>query len=116
MPFDFLTITLLVIYFANLKIRPIDFCFSWVSLVFAQSVELKALLHLWDHLLIFNQDLVDFVTMLAAAYLLFRKKALMRMNHEEALEELQAPSEMNLMTLLLIAHQLSDQLKSPQSR
>jgi hypothetical protein len=36
--------------------------------------------------------LVDFVMMLSAAYLLFRKKALMRMNYEEALEELQAPS------------------------
>jgi hypothetical protein len=41
--------------FNELKIRPIDFCFSWVSLVFAQSLELKELLRLWDHVLIFNQ-------------------------------------------------------------
>jgi hypothetical protein len=102
--------------FTERKIRPIDFGWSWLSLVFAQSLELSDLLHLWDHLLIFNQDLVDFVMMLSAAYVLFRKKILIRMDYEEAMEELQSPSEMNFMTLLRIAHQLWDQFKASQER
>jgi hypothetical protein len=100
--------------FVELNIQPLCFCFPWVSLLFAQSLELRDLLHLWDHLLIFNQNLVDFVMMLSAAYLLFRKKVLMKMNYEEAMAELQTSSEMNFMTLLRIAHQLWDQFNGRQ--
>jgi hypothetical protein len=80
-------------------------------LLFAQSLELRDLLHLWDHLLVFNDQMVDFVMMLSAAYLLFRKKTLLRQDYDSVMSDLHAPPEMNFMTMLRIAHQLWDQLK-----
>jgi hypothetical protein len=96
--------------FIELGIQPLHFSFPWVSLLFAQSLELNELLHLWDHLLVFNEEIVDFVMLLSAAYLLFRKKTLMRMDYESVMSELHRSAEMNFMTLLRIAHQLKDQM------
>jgi hypothetical protein len=97
--------------FTELGIQPLHFAFPWVSLLFAQSLELQDLLHLWDHLLVFNEEIVDFVMLLSAAYLLFRKKTLMRMDFDTVMGELHNASEMNFMTLLRIAHQLKEQKK-----
>jgi hypothetical protein len=96
--------------FTELAIQPLHFSFPWVSLLFAQSLEVQDLLHLWDHLLVFNEEIVDFLMLLSAAYLLFRKKALMRMDFDNVMSELHNTKEMNFMTLLRIAHQLKDQL------
>jgi hypothetical protein len=65
-------------FFNQFRITALHFAFSWVSLLFAQSLELRGLLHLWDHLLVFNGMMVDFVMVLSAAYLLFRKKTVLR--------------------------------------
>jgi hypothetical protein len=83
--------------------------------VLGQSLEPKDLLHLWEHVLIFSQDSVDFVMMLSAADVLFRKKVVMRMDSEDVMAELRSPSEMNLMTVLRIAHPLYDQIKIPKA-
>jgi hypothetical protein len=96
--------------FTELAIQPLHFSFPWVSLLFAQSLEIPELLHLWDHLLVFNEEIVDFVMLLSAAYLLFRKKTLMKMDYDNVMSELHGAPEMNFMTLLRIAHQLKNQL------
>jgi hypothetical protein len=101
--------------FTQLSIEPLLFAFQWVSLLFAQSLELKELLHFWDHLLVFNEKIVDFVMMVAAAYLLYRKKTLMRMDYDNVMTELHAAQEMNFMTLLRIARPLWDQMNQGES-
>jgi hypothetical protein len=98
--------------FNQLGIQPLHFCFPWVSLLFAQSLDLKDLLHLWDHLLVFNDKIVDFVMMLSAAHLLFRKKALMRSDYDSVMSDLHSALDMNFMTMLRIARQLWDQMKA----
>jgi hypothetical protein len=98
--------------FNQLGIQPLHFCLPWVSILFAQSLELKDLLHLWDHLLVFNDKIVDFVMMLSAAYLLFRKKALMGRDYDSVLSDLHSAPEMNFMTMLRIAHQLWNKMKA----
>jgi hypothetical protein len=101
--------------FNQLKIQPFEFCFPCVSLLFAQSLEFQDLLHLCDRLLVFNDKIVDFVIMLSAAYLLFRKKALMGMDRDSVLSGLHNPSQMNFMRMLRIAHQLWDQMKADEA-
>jgi hypothetical protein len=101
--------------FNQLKIPPLEFCFPWVSLLFAQSLEFQDLLHLWDHLLVFNDKIVDFVMMLSAAYLLFRKKALMGRDYDSVLSDLHNPPEMNFMVMLRIAHKLWDKMKADEA-
>jgi hypothetical protein len=101
--------------FNHLNIQPLHFCFPWVSLLFAQSLGLEDLLHLWDHLLVFNDKIVDFVMMLSAAYLLFRKKALMGKDFDSVLSDLHNAPEMNFMVMLRIAHELWDQMKADEA-
>jgi hypothetical protein len=104
--------------FVQLNIQPLLFCFAWASLLFAQTLRtlaLQDLLHFWDHLLIFNDKIVDFLMMLSAAYLLFRKKALMGRDYDSGLSDLHNPLEMNFMTMLRIAHQLWDQMKADEA-
>jgi hypothetical protein len=83
--------------------------FPWVSFLFAQAFDLRDLLRLWDHLLVLHTEITDFAMMLAAGYVLLRKKAISKMNMEEVQLELQMqPLEVDVATLLRIGHQLWD--------
>jgi hypothetical protein len=55
--------------------------------------------------------MVEFVMILSAAYLLFRKKTLIRQGHDGLMSELHAIPEVSFTTVLRIAHQFWDQLK-----
>ncbi|OHS94874.1 hypothetical protein TRFO_10802 [Tritrichomonas foetus] len=96
--------------FEEKAIHPLLFCLSWVSMLFSQHLELLDLLHLWDHLLVFYDRVVDFVMMVAAAYILFRKKKIRQLDFDQILTELHTTPEMNIMPMLRIARNLWDQL------
>jgi hypothetical protein len=65
----------------------------------------------WDHLLVFNEEIVDVAMLLSATYLLHKKKTLMQDDYEGVMCELHGVSEMNFTAFFRIAHQLKDQLK-----
>ena len=96
--------------FEEKQIKPLLFCLSWVSMLFAQHLELTDLLHLWDHLLVFYDKVVDFVMMVAAAYVLFRKKTIRQLDYDQILIELHTTPEMSIMPMLRIAHNLWEKL------
>jgi hypothetical protein len=85
-------------------------------MLFAQSLELRDLLHLWDHLLVFNGTIMEFVVMLSATYLLFRKKALMQKDFDGRMCDLRTTPEMTIMTMLIIAHQRWDHMEDRHSQ
>lgn len=98
--------------FIERNIQPLLFSVPWVSLLFAQSLNLNDLLHLWDHLLVFRTQLVEFVMMVCAAYLLFRKKHLKELDYENCMIELHATPELNVIPLLRIARNLWEEYVS----
>ena len=94
--------------FKNMHIQPIHFGFPWVAMLFAQSLDHENLLHLWDHLLIFKEDIVDFTMLVCAAYLLSIKSMLMKLEFDGILTALHNAQGMNILAMLRIAHQLWD--------
>ena len=92
--------------FKEKHIEPIHFGFPWVSMLFAQSLNHDELLRLWDHLLIFREDIVDFTMLVCAAYLLSIKSVLTKLEFDGILTELHGAKGMNIMRMLRIAHQL----------
>ena len=98
--------------FEQLKLQPYFFTTPYVSLLYTQALPLDLLLHLWDHVLFFEDHIVDFALIILSAYILFRKKHLLKINsYEIILQELQKPISVSIMPILRIAHNIWDNLK-----
>jgi hypothetical protein len=91
---------------------------QWVSILFAQAFQDRFfdLLRLWDHLLVLHRGIADFAMMLSAGYVLLRKKAISKMNAEQAQIALQQSFDVDVATLLRIGHQLWDLWTSAHDR
>jgi hypothetical protein len=76
--------------FVKLTITPLQFAFSWVSVMFHELYRIDSLLILWDRFLLKESDIVEFGMAIAAAHLIeARSDLLSRQSFPEILDYLQ---------------------------
>jgi hypothetical protein len=63
--------------FVRLQIAPLQFAFSWVSVLFSELYSMESLLVLWDRFLLKESDIVAFAMAIAAAHLLEARAGLL---------------------------------------
>lgn len=75
--------------FVKLKINPLQFAFSWVSLLFSQIYDIEPLLTLWDRFLVKESNILDFAMAMATAHLIEEKSNIISKNYIELMDYLQ---------------------------
>lgn len=89
--------------FQRLMLRPLMFAFSWVSMLFAQKLDMTRLLELWDHILIYDDRMVDLAMMISASCLLLKRSTLRQLSYEEVMTTLSEPFDIDIMAMLRMA-------------
>lgn len=74
--------------FVKLALTPLQFAFSWVSVLFYQLYSIKDLLILWDRFLLKESNIVEFGMAIGAAHLVQGREDLMKMTFAQIMDHL----------------------------
>lgn len=92
--------------FVSLRIRPIQFSFSWISLIFAQHIEYNDLVQLWDRMFFYGDNIIEFAITVSAAYILSRRESMRQLDFNGIMTELHAMDGLDLVSVLSMAEEI----------
>jgi hypothetical protein len=99
------------------EIDPLQYCFKWFNLLFAQEHQLLTLLIIWDSLFARYDDLMNYVSYVALVHIEELKQMLLSAHtFAELMESLQRPTVWNILEVLKRADELHRADHAPSVR
>lgn len=92
--------------FVKLNSSPLQFAFSWVSVLFCQLYHVDALLILWDRFLLKENHIVEFAMAIAAAHLVDQRDLILKSSFYDLLENLNNMIDLDPATIIARAEDI----------
>lgn len=92
--------------FIKLNLTPLQFAFSWVSVLFYQLYSIDGLLTLWDRFLLKESNIVEFGMAIGAAHLVERREDLLKMSFSQIMDHLHNLKDFDPATIIARAEDI----------
>lgn len=92
--------------FAKVNVSPLQFAFSWVSVLFYQLYNVDSLLILWDRFLLKESHIVEFAMAIAAAHLIEKREMILNSNFTNLMENFHKMEELDPATIVARAEDI----------
>lgn len=92
--------------FTKINVSPLQFAFSWVSVLFYQLYSVDSLLILWDRFLLKESHIVEFAMSIAAAQLIEKREMILNSNFTNLMEKFHKLEELDPATIVARAEDI----------